>query len=228
MGAGLPFRSGVFDGAISISALQWLCNADRSDHIPQLRLKKFFGSLYATLRRGARAVFQFYPANKAQLDMIVRGSERSGFTGGLVVDYPNSTRAKKYYLVLFAGPSSCFTVPACRTGMEGKHASESSSSSDDDDDEGANMDDDDDDSDMLNSEDDEDEKTAQDARLFHIGNHRPVRITERQKRGRRSNVKQLPLSSRDWVKWKKEQRRAKGVRTVADTKYTGRKRSSKF
>jgi 18S rRNA (guanine1575-N7)-methyltransferase len=28
---------------------------------------------------------------------------RAGFTGGLVVDYPNSTKAKKYYLCLFAG-----------------------------------------------------------------------------------------------------------------------------
>lgn len=25
---------------------------------------------------------------------------RAGFTGGLVVDYPNSTKAKKYYLCL--------------------------------------------------------------------------------------------------------------------------------
>lgn len=30
---------------------------------------------------------------------------RAGFTGGLVVDFPNSTKAKKYYLCLFTGPS---------------------------------------------------------------------------------------------------------------------------
>ena len=28
---------------------------------------------------------------------------RSGFGGGLVVDYPHSTKAKKYFLVLYAG-----------------------------------------------------------------------------------------------------------------------------
>jgi len=28
---------------------------------------------------------------------------KAGFTGGLVVDYPNSTKAKKYFLCLFAG-----------------------------------------------------------------------------------------------------------------------------
>eukprot|EP00166_Cyanidium_caldarium_P002661 ctg_2606.g773 len=38
MGAGLPFRIGVFDGAISVSALQWLCNADRTEHEPRRRL----------------------------------------------------------------------------------------------------------------------------------------------------------------------------------------------
>jgi 18S rRNA (guanine1575-N7)-methyltransferase len=30
---------------------------------------------------------------------------KAGFTGGLVVDYPNSTKAKKYFLCLFAGSS---------------------------------------------------------------------------------------------------------------------------
>ena len=29
MGQGIPFRPGMFDGCISISALQWLCNADK-------------------------------------------------------------------------------------------------------------------------------------------------------------------------------------------------------
>ena len=28
---------------------------------------------------------------------------RAGFTGGLVIDYPNSTKAKKIFLTLFAG-----------------------------------------------------------------------------------------------------------------------------
>lgn len=49
LGDGLPFRPGSFDGAISISALQWLCNADKSYHKPHKRLYKFFSSLYACL-----------------------------------------------------------------------------------------------------------------------------------------------------------------------------------
>lgn len=49
MGQGCPFRPGTFDGAISISALQWLCNADKASHKPVQRLYKFFSTLYACL-----------------------------------------------------------------------------------------------------------------------------------------------------------------------------------
>lgn len=41
MGAGVPFRAGCFDAAISISAIQWLLNADRSDADPKQRLANF-------------------------------------------------------------------------------------------------------------------------------------------------------------------------------------------
>lgn len=103
MGNGLFFRPGSFDGAISISALQWLCNADKKWHEPKKRLNKFFQSLYNCLTRGSRAVLQFYPENAAQMEMITNSAMRCGFTGGLVVDFPHSTKAKKYFLVLFAG-----------------------------------------------------------------------------------------------------------------------------
>lgn len=103
MGEGMPFKAGTFDAAISISALQWLCNADKSHHVPQKRLYQFFTTLYACLTRTARAVFQFYPENADQIDMITTQAMRSGFSGGVVVDYPNSTKAKKYFLVLMTG-----------------------------------------------------------------------------------------------------------------------------
>jgi 18S rRNA (guanine1575-N7)-methyltransferase len=31
--------------------------------------------------------------------MITQQAMKAGFTGGLVVDYPNSTRAKKYVII---------------------------------------------------------------------------------------------------------------------------------
>ena len=38
------------------------------------------------------------------MDLITASALRAGFTGGVVIDYPNSAKAKKYYLTLFAGP----------------------------------------------------------------------------------------------------------------------------
>jgi len=106
MGQGLGFRQGTFDGAISISAVQWLCNADHKAHNPRKRMKRFFESLYSCLNRGARAILQIYPENVEQAQMLTTAAMRVGFTGGLVVDYPHSTRAKKYFMCLMVGQSS--------------------------------------------------------------------------------------------------------------------------
>ncbi|KAJ1968120.1 18S rRNA (guanine1575-N7)-methyltransferase, partial [Dimargaris xerosporica] len=72
-------------------------------HRPKYRLSRFFSTLYSALAHGARAVFQFYPENDDQLNLIMSTATHAGFTGGLVIDYPNSKKAKKYYLCLFAG-----------------------------------------------------------------------------------------------------------------------------
>eukprot|EP00471_Norrisiella_sphaerica_P010420 CAMPEP_0184492208 /NCGR_PEP_ID=MMETSP0113_2-20130426/22611_1 /TAXON_ID=91329 /ORGANISM="Norrisiella sphaerica, Strain BC52" /LENGTH=285 /DNA_ID=CAMNT_0026876887 /DNA_START=121 /DNA_END=978 /DNA_ORIENTATION=+ len=111
-GDGLMFRPGSFDACISISAIQWLCNADKTSHIPKRRIKAFFVSLYRCLRKGARAVMQFYPENAEQTSMLTNGAQAAGFSGGLVVDYPNSTKAKKYFLCLVAGePNTRLDLP---------------------------------------------------------------------------------------------------------------------
>ncbi|KAK6587658.1 HUSSY like methyltransferase [Cryptosporidium xiaoi] len=99
----LRFRPGVFDGAISISVIQWLCNADKRSHEPYKRLLVFFKWLFNSLNRGSRAIFQFYPESPSQIEMITSAALKSGFGGGLVVDFPNSSKAKKYFLCLWAG-----------------------------------------------------------------------------------------------------------------------------
>ena len=38
---------------------------------------------------------------------------QAGFSGGLVVDYPHSTRAKKFFLVLMVGPSMVSMPQVC-------------------------------------------------------------------------------------------------------------------
>ncbi|TDH72619.1 hypothetical protein CCR75_004292 [Bremia lactucae] len=111
MGGGLPFRPGVFDGCISISAIQWLCYSDKKEHTARKRLTRFFTSLYTCLKAGSRAVLQLYPETPEQMEEISGTAMRCGFSGGLVIDFPNSTKAKKFYLCLFAGYMEPQKVP---------------------------------------------------------------------------------------------------------------------
>mmetsp|Transcript_10445 Transcript_10445/g.15831 ORF Transcript_10445/g.15831 Transcript_10445/m.15831 type:complete len:337 (-) Transcript_10445:155-1165(-) len=126
MGTGLPFRPASFDACISISALQWLCYSNTKEQIPKKRLTRFFSSLYQVLRRGARAVLQFYPESSEHAILISECAAKVGFAGGIVVDYPNSTKAKKHYLVLSFERS--YKAPQGLTGVEGALLNDSSSS----------------------------------------------------------------------------------------------------
>lgn len=117
IGQGLPFQPGSFDGVISISAIQWLCYSNTSEQDPRLRLNRFFSSLYSVLKRDAKAVLQFYPENPEQALLIAQSASKVGFAGGLVIDYPNSTKAKKYYLCLSF--ERTYRVPSA-LGIEGQ------------------------------------------------------------------------------------------------------------
>lgn len=116
IGQGVPFRPGSFDAAISISAVQWLCNAETSDVTPEGRLKRFFEGLYASLKRGGKAVLQFYPKNEQQRDMISKAAIRAGFGAGLLED-DGGTKNVKVYLVLTVGGTGDITGVV--SGMEG-------------------------------------------------------------------------------------------------------------
>jgi 18S rRNA (guanine1575-N7)-methyltransferase len=83
--------------------IQWLLNADSAAHSPPQRLARFFTTLHSALRNPSRAVFQFYPSSDDQVEMITTAAQRAGFGGGLVVDYPNSKKARKMYLCLMVG-----------------------------------------------------------------------------------------------------------------------------
>ncbi|KJZ80107.1 Putative methyltransferase BUD23 [Hirsutella minnesotensis 3608] len=105
MGQGVPFRAGTFDAAVSISAIQWLCSAESSDTSPTGRLSRFFNGLYASLKRGGRAVCQFYPKNDVQRNMITQAAVKAGFGAGILEDDPG-TKNVKLYLVLTAGTAA--------------------------------------------------------------------------------------------------------------------------
>ncbi|KAK9460387.1 S-adenosyl-L-methionine-dependent methyltransferase [Lipomyces oligophaga] len=110
MGSGIPFRAGTFDAAISISAIQWLCNADSAGADPKRRLARFFDTLYASLRRGGKVACQFYPRDQAQTDSILQAAKTAGFSGGLVVDDEQSKKNKKFYLILTAGVTTASDI----------------------------------------------------------------------------------------------------------------------
>jgi len=105
VGQGFGFRPGSFDGAISISVLQWLLNAETSHPTssPPHRLNRFFTTLHSALRNPSRAIFQFYPTSDDQIQLITSIAQKAGFGGGIVVDYPNSNKARKVFLCLFVG-----------------------------------------------------------------------------------------------------------------------------
>lgn len=138
IGQGFGFRPGSFDGAIrfalyiflpikaslitslSISVIQWLFNAETShpSSSPPARLTRFFTTLYAALRNPSRAVLQFYPTSDDQIHLITSIAQRAGFGGGIVIDYPNSKKARKVFLCLFVGASGAAQqVPK---GLEGE------------------------------------------------------------------------------------------------------------
>ncbi|KAK1739849.1 18S rRNA (guanine-N(7))-methyltransferase-related protein [Skeletonema marinoi] len=123
MGTGLPFRPASFDACISISALQWLCYSNTKEQIPKKRLTA--SSHHYT--KGARAVLQFYPESSEHAILISECAAKVGFAGGIVVDYPNSTKAKKHYLVLSFERS--YKAPQGLTGLEGALLNEGRSGS---------------------------------------------------------------------------------------------------
>jgi 18S rRNA (guanine1575-N7)-methyltransferase len=112
--------------ARSISVLQWLLNAETSHPTssPPHRLTRFFTTLYSALRNPSRAVLQFYPTSDDQVQLITSIAQKAGFGGGVVVDYPNSNRARKVFLCLFVGDSGGGGAQISK-GLEGDGSVES-------------------------------------------------------------------------------------------------------
>lgn len=119
IGQGVPFRAGSFDAAISISAIQWLCNAESSEVSPAGRLARFFNGLYASLRRGGRAVCQFYPKNEAQRRMISGAAIKAGFGAGVLEDDPGTKNGKLYLVLTVGGGDLQGDITGVVKGMSG-------------------------------------------------------------------------------------------------------------
>ena len=186
MGTGLPFRPATFDACISISALQWLCYSNSAAQVPRRRLIRFFSGLYTVLKKSARAVLQFYPETAEQAVLISECATAVGFGGGIVVDYPNSAKAKKHYLVLSCDRTARKQIPRALTGADSKssHVQVSSASS-----------------------------------KSHFQRKGKDKIIRKKKGG---------IKTKEWIMHKKESQRKKGKSVRPDTKYTARRRPTKF
>lgn len=184
MGTGLPFRAATFDACISISALQWLCYSNTAQQNPRRRLTRFFSSLYQVLKRGGRAVLQFYPETAEQAVLISETATACGFTGGVVVDYPNSAKAKKHYLVLSFDKSAAQKKGAILATQQQQQQLQQ-------------------------------HVQVSGARSSDGKKEKPVR-------------KKKGMKTKEWILHKKETERRRGKDVRPDTKYTGRKRPTKF
>jgi 18S rRNA (guanine1575-N7)-methyltransferase len=213
-----------------------LCQADEKTHVPRKRLMRLFQTTYNSLRRGARAVFQFYPERPEHVALITTCALRCGFTGGMVVDFPNSSKAKKFYLCLFAGQAANSPPqslpPALGMGAVPADVDDNDDNGvdDDNDDDG---DDNDDDGSRGRDADDAVSVASAGTSMSAIGrafnkNAASFAVVapkkeRRQRRGKRKNIKDV-----DWVLRKKERARAKGLDVARDSKFTGRKRKGAF
>ncbi|KAK7097414.1 probable 18S rRNA (guanine-N(7))-methyltransferase [Littorina saxatilis] len=92
---GICFRENMFDFAISISFLQWLCVKKNSEE----KLNKFFCSLSSVLKSGGKAGIQFYPRNVGDVSKVIVTAQKY-FKGALVSDFPHIDRGRKLFLVL--------------------------------------------------------------------------------------------------------------------------------
>ena len=68
--------------------------------------------------------------------MITSAAMKNGFTGGIIIDYPNSKKAKKYYLFIMAGFSQEIYNEAKSVIMPAAKTEEDETDSNDDDEEG--------------------------------------------------------------------------------------------
>ena len=95
-----PFQQSKFDAIISISSLQWIYK-DSNLEKKRLDLISLFKSFYNILKPNGKAVFQFYPKNKAVMDDIGDIiAENTTFKGNFIIDNPNNPKKRKIFLIL--------------------------------------------------------------------------------------------------------------------------------
>ena len=100
----LPLRRGTFRHVMGISSLQWLKRPE---------LPAFFAALGEIVEDGGCAVFQVYCDSQGHADAILGAARANGFRGGLFVDVPHRTPARKTWVVLWKTEQLARAFPPC-------------------------------------------------------------------------------------------------------------------
>ena len=114
-GDGLPLRAVCLDGAVSVSALQWLCVASSGPDAAAARCAAFFAALRRALRPCAAAVLQVYVSDDSEAELLVSAASGAGLAQPLLcVDFPHATAAKKLFLCVRRLAEGDSAHEACR------------------------------------------------------------------------------------------------------------------
>ncbi len=138
--------------------------------------------------------------------MITAAAMKSGFAGGLIVDYPHSTKAKKHFLFLMAGYSEQIQAEAAQHINQKRPLGETGSDEED-------------------SEEESPRKKHVQVSGLKLSTDQ-FGFKKRQKGG--AKVSKAKFKSREWIIRKKDQQRKAGRSVRPSSKYTGRKRPLSF
>jgi len=88
-----PFKE-KFDGIVSISVLQWVSASGMGE------VAKVAKEFWNHLKKGGKAVVQFYPKSEAEAMQIAKAFHEKGFAVKLVTDNPANSRKRKVFILL--------------------------------------------------------------------------------------------------------------------------------
>lgn len=103
----LPFRNEVFDGAISVSAVQWVCVAS----FPEIQSEIFMKEMFRIMKRGTVFVAQWYPSCQLHVSMLQNAANAAGFWGDVYTSFPHDSKARKKIMCLYKPSASLEQKP---------------------------------------------------------------------------------------------------------------------
>lgn len=95
-----PFKDAIFEGIISISALQWIFSELNNVEM-EGNLVNLINSFHRILKPNGKIIFQFYPKNDQIMNKIGNLFYKNNlFSGNFVIDNLKSPKKRKIFLFL--------------------------------------------------------------------------------------------------------------------------------